>query len=337
MSDPSRESIIRLSSFVLTAAALVGVMVLHLLVPLLAGLLVYELVQFITPLAQRYLSTQRAKVSVVSLFAAAVIAGMVGIVFGLVSFFRSDIDNLPNLLLKVSTILDHVRAEIPAFLASYLPDDITDLQKAALDWLRGHLTELQMLGTHTLVTFAETLIALVVAATLSLRDVDPHRASGPLAVMLTERASRFADAFRRVALSQLSISLLNTTFTAVYLLVVLRAFDVHLPLTKTMIAITFIAGLLPIIGNLVSNSIVVVVSLAHSSATAMASLIFLIVIHKLEYFLGARIVGSRIKSQTWELLIAMMVMEALFGIPGLVAAPICYAYLKSELLDAGLI
>jgi len=44
--------------------------------------------------------------------------------------------------------------------------------------------------------------------------------------------------------------------------------------------------------------------------------------------------GSRIKSQIWGLLIAM---EALFGTPGLVAAPISYAYLKSELLDAQLI
>jgi predicted PurR-regulated permease PerM len=104
-----------------------------------------------------------------------------------------------------------------------------------------------------------------------------------------------------------------------------------------MIAITFIVGLLPIIGNLTSNTIVVVVSLAHSPAVAVASLAFLVVIHKLEYFLGARIVGSRIKSEIWELLIAMMVLEALFGIPGLVAAPIYYAYLKNELLDAGLI
>jgi predicted PurR-regulated permease PerM len=70
---------------------------------------------------------------------------------------------------------------------------------------------------------------------------------------------------------------------------------------------------------------------------AVASLAFLVVIHKLEYFLGARIVGSRIKSEIWELLIAMMAMEALFGVPGLVAAPIYYVYVKSELLDAGLI
>jgi hypothetical protein len=33
----------------------------------------------------------------------------------------------------------------------------------------------------------------------------------------------------------------------------------------------------------------------------------------------------------------MMVLEALFGVPGLVAAPIFYAYVKSELVDAGLI
>jgi predicted PurR-regulated permease PerM len=266
-----------------------------------------------------------------------VIAAIVGAVFGLISFFRSDVQNLPALLQKVSTIFDHVRAEIPPFLASYLPDDIADLQETALEWLRGHLAELQMIGTHTLVTLAETLIALVIAAVLSLRDVTSQGPAGPLAVALTERCSRFATAFQRVALSQLSISLLNTTFTAIYLLGALRAFDVHLPLTKTMIALTFIVGLLPIIGNLISNSIVVLVSLAHSSTIALASLVFLIVIHKLEYFLGARIVGSRIKSKIWELLIAMMVMEALFGIPGLVAAPIYYAYLKSELLDAGLI
>ncbi|HEX5307353.1 MAG TPA: hypothetical protein VFW82_14835, partial [Dyella sp.] len=57
----------------------------------------------------------------------------------------------------------------------------------------------------------------------------------------------------------------------------------------------------------------------------------LVLIHKLEYFLNARIVGTQIRSSAWELLIAMLVMEAAFGLPGLVAAPIYYAYLKREL------
>ena len=328
---------IRVSSYILAGLALVGVLMLHLLVPLLAGLLVHELLRYVTPFAERKFSTRWGKMIVVALFAAIVIAALAGAVFGLVSFFRSDIQNLPNMMNKVSAILDRVRVGIPPVLAAYLPDDIANLQQAALEWLRSHVAELQMMGTHTLVTFAETLIALVIGVVLSLHGVDVQERQAPLAAALVERVSRFACAFRRVALSQLWISLLNTSFTAIYLVIVLPLFDIHLPLTKTMIAITFVAGLLPIIGNLTSNTVVVIVSLAHSPAVAVASLVFLVVIHKLEYFLGARIVGSRIKSQIWELLIAMMVMEALFGLPGLVAAPIWYAYLKSELLEARLI
>jgi predicted PurR-regulated permease PerM len=36
-------------------------------------------------------------------------------------------------------------------------------------------------------------------------------------------------------------------------------------------------------------------------------------------------------------LIAMLCMEAAFGLPGLVAAPIYYAYLKDELTAQGLV
>src|SRR5205814_10651680 len=107
----------------------------------------------------------------------------------------------------------------------------------------------QMMGARTLVTFAETIIAMVIGVVLSLREVDPHATAGPLAIHLTTRAERFAGAFRNVALSQLSISLLNTTFTGLSLVIGLHLFGVHLPLTKTMIAITFISGLLPIDGN----------------------------------------------------------------------------------------
>ncbi|MCK7494761.1 MAG: hypothetical protein MZW92_29275 [Comamonadaceae bacterium] len=42
----------------------------------------------------------------------------------------------------------------------------------------------------------------------------------------------------------------------------------QLPLTKTLIAVTFFAGLLPVIGNLISNTVIVVVSLAHSPQVA---------------------------------------------------------------------
>ena len=81
----------------------------------------------------------------------------------------------------------------------------------------------------------------------------------------------------------------------------------------------------------------VIVSLAHSPHLALASLAFLVAMHKLEYFLNARIVGARIQARAWELLLAILVFESAFGLPGAIAAPVYYAYLKRELVDAGLI
>jgi predicted PurR-regulated permease PerM len=112
---------------------------------------------------------------------------------------------------------------------------------------------------------------------------------------------------------------------------------VHLPLSKTMVVVTFVAGLLPVIGNLISNTVLVVVGLSHSLHTAVVALVFLVTIHKLEYFLNAKIIGSHIDARAWELLAAMLVMEAVFGVPGVIAAPVLYAYLKRELSENGLV
>ena len=85
-----------------------------------------------------------------------------------------------------------------------------------------------------------------------------------------------------------------------------------------------------------SGSRVLLVDLAFREV-ALAALAFLIAIHKLEYFLNAKIIGSQINARAWELLAAMLAMESLFGIPGVIAAPVFYAYIKTELTDADLV
>ena len=101
--------------------------------------------------------------------------------------------------------------------------------------------------------------------------------------------------------------------------------------------LTFLLGLLPLIGNLISNTLITIVALSLSIWVAVAALGYLIVIHKVEYFLNARIVGGQISAKSWELLLAMLVFEAAFGLPGVVAGPIYYAYLKSELKLGGMV
>jgi predicted PurR-regulated permease PerM len=170
------------------------------------------------------------------------------------------------------------------------------------------------------------------------RHVTHHeeRVRGSLARTLTEKVDRFADAFSRIATAQLKITSVNTLVTALYL-VSLPLFGKELPFVTTLIVITFICGFVPILGNLVSNTVIVILSLGVSPGTAVASLIFLVIVHKLQYLLNSRIVGGEIDSQAWEILFAIILGEALFGVRGVIMAPIVYAFVKRELRERGLV
>ena len=324
-----------LASWCLVPAALALVLWLHLLPALLAGLLVYELVHVIAPLLR--LSRERARLAAVVVLASLIVGLVAAAIFGTVAFFRSDAGSLPVLLQKMADIIDGARDVLPPWAVQSLPGDIDELRQALARWLRQYAPELRLVGAEAGRAFVHILVGMVIGAMVALRERESRREHPPLARAIIDRCRRLGDAFRRVVFAQLRISALNTIFTTLYLAALLPAFGVHLPLTKTLIAVTFVAGLVPIIGNLVSNTMIVVVSLAISPYVALVSLLYLVVIHKLEYFFNARIVGSQIQARAWELLLAMLVMEAAFGLSGVVAAPIYYAYLKQELADRGLV
>jgi predicted PurR-regulated permease PerM len=81
--------------------------------------------------------------------------------------------------------------------------------------------------------------------------------------------------------------------------------------------------------------VITIIALSISIYVAIMALVFLVIIHKLEYFLNAKIVGGQIQARAWELLTAMLILEAAFGLSGLIAAPIYYAYVKRELVEQG--
>lgn len=328
---------IQQTSWLLAALALFLVLELNLLPALLAGLLVYELVHLTAPLLESRLSGLRAKQAAVIILAAIVVGATVTGTALTIGFFRGDSGSLAALAQKMAEILENSRQSMPDWLLGALPDSVEGIKTAVVQWLRGHAGQVQTIGKEAGLVMAHVLIGLIIGALLALREVCGEQSMQPLAAALAERSGRLADAFRRIVFAQLRISAINTVLTALYLAALLPLFGIHLPLTKTMIALTLIAGLLPVIGNLVSNTVIVIVSLANSPQTAMASLAFLVVVHKFEYFLNARIVGARISARSWELLLAMLVMEAAFGLPGVIAAPVYYAYLKQELIDSGLV
>ncbi|MBT2143799.1 MULTISPECIES: AI-2E family transporter [unclassified Rhodanobacter] len=323
---------IRYASYLLTAAALLLIVEIHLLPALLAGLLVFELVQAMVPLLGRRISGDRARVVVVAVLGAVVVGLLILLILGAISLFHSEIGN-PQLLWQqqLMPLVEKARQQLPPILVNNLPDSVDDLRVGAIELARKHAATLQLAGKGAVRVFVHIIIGLVLGAIVALSRTRPAHQMGPLAGALSLRCQRLAEAFHNIVFAQIKISLINTLFTAIFLLGVLPLAGIHVPLAKTLVVVTFMVGLLPVIGNLISNTAIAIAGLSVSLGVGIAALVFLILIHKLEYFLNARIVGTQIRARAWELLVAMLLMEAAFGLPGVIAAPIYYAYLKSEL------
>jgi predicted PurR-regulated permease PerM len=335
---PSTVSRLDLVSWSMMGGALFLIVQLHLIPALFAGLLVYQLVMVLTPLIRRKeISSDLAKVLIVAGIAVLVVAGVTAAIIGSIEFFRSGAGNLSALVQKLAEIIEQSRDRLPAWLLASIPESADEMRYALVTWLREHAAVLQGFGKDFARALAHILIGMVVGALLSLRDAVPPAGRRPLASAMAERCGRLATSFRRVVFAQVWIAAVNAVLTGLYLAVALPILGVYLPFTKTLIAVTFVCGLLPVVGNLISNTVIVVVSLSNSLFVAVGSLIYLVVIHKLEYFLNARIIGSRIRAKAWEMLLAMLFMEAAFGLAGLIAAPVYYAYVKDELQDKGLV
>lgn len=327
---------IQIAGWIIAGVALLLVLHLHLLLALLTGLLVHQLIHLLAPhFAGRFYG--RGQIAAVALLAMLVVAVTTPLALAALAWIASAGEHLPVLEIKLQSIIEVARTQLPDILTEHLPRDVEQMQQALSDWLREHIAELQLAGKTAVSAVVHVIVGMVLGALAAFEEARPPDALRPLARTLMIRLSLLAMAFRQIVFAQVRISALNTALTAAFLLLVLPLFDIHLPMAKTLVVITFVAGLLPVVGNLISNTIIVVVSLSISLYVALCALSFLIIIHKLEYFLNARIVGSRIHARAWELLGAMLVMEAAFGLAGLVAAPIYYAYIKSELKLAALV
>ena len=335
LAPPTRYQI---AAWLMMAAGLLLVLHLRLLSALLAGLLVVQLVHLLAPrFVIGKLSHTWSKVLVISLITLIVLGALGGMTAGAILYLRTE-GGLTGLLTKMAEVIENSRELLPPWAGEWLPQGDESVIRAGLvEWLRTHAQDLRKLGGDAGRVLLLILIGFIIGSFIALREATSNHNLAPLAQALCERANRLGEAFRRVVFAQVRISALNALLTWIYLALILPAFGVQLPFVKTMVLVTFVVGLLPVLGNLISNTVIVIISLSHSLYVAAGSLAFLIVIHKLEYFVNARIIGGQIKARAWELLIAMLAMEAAFGVPGVIAAPVFYAYIKKELSDRNLI
>jgi predicted PurR-regulated permease PerM len=212
--------------------------------------------------------------------------------------------------------------------------NMEELRSALMETLRqnaGKITQSSQILTKQ---FFHLLVGTFVALLAFLdhrREASSSNYYDVLKGELALQTRRFTDSFEKVIGAQVAISAVNTFLTAMFL------WTMDFPYLPFLVLATFLLGLLPIVGNLMSNTVIVFTGLTISPTLAFWSLLFLVFIHKLEYFLNSKIVGANIRTPMWQTLLGILVGHTVMGVPGIILAPALLHYARGEMqgLPAG--
>src|SRR6185503_9785550 len=197
--------------------------------------------------------------------------------------------------------------------------NLEEFKTVALETVNKSFANIGLYLRRAIFQIVSLVIGMVMPVSLFLsarwhHDDDPHLVRGSLYSTVSQelalRVGTFYESFKTVMGAQILISAINSVLTAVFL--VWGGYP-HVPV---LVGLTFGFGLLPIIGNVISNTLIVGVSFTIGPKMALFALIFLVTIHKLEYFLNSKIIGHRIKNPMWLTLFGLIIGERLMGIPG---------------------
>jgi predicted PurR-regulated permease PerM len=294
---------------------------LHLATPLLAALFTYLALQKLT------LPKRGGK----WLAIAVLLICLLGIAYGLGYFINQTVRALPEIADKaIPSIIETAQRngiQLPFTDYDSFKELAFDTVKSEVKYLGSFAKVARGATTHILFLIAGCVVAISLFLSPRFETGDPLSANNLYSQCCTAIARRFAVLYRSfvtVMGAQIIISAINTILTAIFMLAV------HLPYAVVVIGVSFLCGLLPVVGNLISNTIVVAIGFTVSPKMALFALLFLVVIHKLEYFLNSEIVGWRIRNPLWLTLLALIVGERLLGVPGMILAPVVLNYIKLE-------
>ena len=276
-----------------------------------------------------YLSLQTLSVGRCKWIAVAVFLMLLSLFFyGFGLFVKQAIIELPEI---VSTSVQRIVKYATSRGVDLPFTDVGSLKSLAIDSAQqaaGYLGSFARIATKE---FLFVVVGVVVAIGIFINprmDFDSSPNPSNLYSLQVGRLAglfrSFYTSFRRVIGAQVIISAINTVLTASFV------YAFGLPYALMVVILTFLCGMLPVVGNLISNTLIVGLGFAISPQFAGWALLFLVVIHKLEYFLNSRIIGGCIRHPMWLTLLALLVGERLLGIAGIILAPVALDFIKTE-------
>jgi len=244
----------------------------------------------------------------------------------LVAFVRLGVARLPVLLDRLLPRLDEIAGRVGVALPI---ENAGELKAYILDQARANARALTAEGGLLTRGFFQIVVSLAVAVLAFVAPKRPESAARDLDAAVgrecRDRAALFFACFERVMGAQLVIAAINTAVTAVFL------FAFAVPFRTSLLLLTFVCGMIPFAGNVISNTMILASALTVSDSLALAALVFLVVSHKGQYFLNGQMIGRRIDTPTWLTLLGLLLGEALMGLPGAILAPTLIHYAREEM------
>ncbi len=310
-------------SYLFMAGTLVLVGYFHMATPLLVAFFAY------LALTMLHFLKRGGKTVAVVLFVILVSA----ITYGLGYFINQTVRALPEIADKaIPSVIQWAREyQIELPFTDY--DSLKDLALDTLGSRMNYLGNLARFARGATTQFIFVLVGGVVAVSLFLNarmelDREKYAVRDNLYSLCCDQIARrfqlLYQSFAMVIGAQILISAINTVFTTIFVVAA------GLPYAVVVIGVTFLCGLIPVIGNLISNTIIVGIGFTVSPKMALSALVFLVVIHKLEYFLNSKIIGRRIRNPLWLTLLALVLGERLMGVAGMILAPVVLNYIRME-------
>jgi len=253
--------------------------------------------------------------------------------YGLAFFVHATVEALPAIAEKaVPAIIQWADAH-----QITLPfTDLGSLKEQAVQWARSEARDIGKFADFArgaTEQFVYLTIGCLVAMGLFLNprlemDRPSHEARNNLYTLCCEEIGRrfatFYKSFDMVMNAQVTISAINAALTGIFMAAL------GLPHLVVAVGVTFICGLLPVVGNLLSNVVVVAIGFMISPAKGLGALVFLVCIHHLGFFLNSKIIGAKIRSPIWLTLLALVIGERLMGVTGMILSPVALHYIRIE-------
>ncbi|MGC8603946.1 MAG: AI-2E family transporter, partial [Desulfomonilaceae bacterium] len=247
-----------IASYILAMTAVPVVLVFHLLPAVFAGLTVNILTLKLArrlPVKWGSLSHKLALIVLVT----CVMSALLGVSLSLWSLLGGG-SGMAALISTGAETLENLRHKLDPNIAGIIPHTMEDLHRQVNFMLRQHVQKISAVGIAGLKIFVHLLLGMVIGGITAIKHFDTTEESAPLVSALKDRIRNLVDAFDKVVFAQVKISFLNTVLTGVYLMVILPIFGIHMPMLTVLISLTFVVGLIPIIGNVISNTTIVLIS-----------------------------------------------------------------------------